>query len=66
MVGDAVGLEESTKGIYELDEMVFGALKSCEIVKMNQFESKIKPVINGTKWVFNNEDGMEIDLKMIP
>jgi hypothetical protein len=29
MVGDAVGLEESTKGIYELDEMVFGALKSC-------------------------------------
>jgi len=33
---------------------------------MSNFDEKIKPVINGTKWVFNNKNGMEIDLKGIP
>ena len=31
-----------------------------------EFNSRVKPAINGTRWTFNNEDGMEIDLAMIP
>ena len=66
MVGYQMGLQQSTEEVLQLDDLVYGALKNCTGIEQMEFESRVKPVVNGTKWVFDNEDGMQIDLAMIP
>ena len=46
--------------------MIFKSLKSCQGIGNFDLDSKIMPKVNDTHWTFANEDGMEIDLMMIP
>ena len=52
--------------IYRLDDLVYGALKNCTGISQIEFETRVQPTVNNTHWVFNNTEGMEVDLSVIP
>ena len=66
MIGYQNEMNSTTADIYQLNSLIFGAMKNCIGIEQMDYNRNVEPVVNGTKWTFENEDGMEIDIGMIP
>lgn len=57
------GVNKTLESLYTLDVLVSSALQNCSgITRMTNFNEKVQPVVNGTKWTFLNKDGMQIQI----